>query len=145
MSRAWLASLVRARQVQEDQAKEQLAHARRHARTAEGRAQADDHRVRAMRAENPSGPALAFIAAASARQAAAATLSAARQTHALAEEQVGRRASSLTAAAQQRLSAEKLAERDEVERRRAESAALQLELDEIGARMRRSSDLAADA
>jgi flagellar biosynthesis chaperone FliJ len=145
MSRAWLTSLVRARQVQEDQAKEQLAHARRHARNAELRAQADDHRVRAMRAENPSGTALAFIAAASARQAAAATLSAARQTQAFADEQVAARASSLTTAAQHRLSAEKLAERDEVERRRAEGVALQLELDEIGARMRRSHDVAADA
>jgi flagellar export protein FliJ len=91
----------------------------------------------------PPGTALAFIAAASARQAAAATLSAARRTQAMADEQVDVRLASLTTAAQNRLSAEKLAERDETERRRAANAAMQQELDEIGSRRRRPDDLAA--
>jgi len=144
MSRAWLSSLVRARQVQEDLAKERLAHARRHARSAEMRAQSDDSRVQAMLDKAPSGTAMAFIAAASARQAAAATLAAALQTQTLADDQVKDRVASLTSAAQNRLSAEKLAERDETERRRAANAAMQQELDEIGSRLRRQDDVAAD-
>jgi len=145
MSKAWLGSLLRARQVQEDVARERFAHAQRHARTTEGRVHSDDQRVRALLEEAIPGSAAAFIAASSARQAAAATLAAAQQTHAMAEDQVLASRRSLTDAAQQRLSAEKLAEREATEERRARDAAQQQELDEIGSRPRRNDDLAAGA
>jgi flagellar biosynthesis chaperone FliJ len=140
MTRAWLPSLVRARQVQEDLARERVALARRHARRAELRAMSDDERVQGMADSGEPMSALAFVAASSARQAAAATLAAAIQSQARAEDQVTADQASLTVAAQNRLSAEKLAERDAAERRRAAATAMQQELDEIGSRMRRNDD-----
>jgi flagellar biosynthesis chaperone FliJ len=145
MTRRWLSSLVRARQVQEDLARERFAHAQRHANGTLAQTQVEDARVTSMLEGDLAGSAGAFLAAVSARQSAAATLAAAHQTHALAQDQAQLRRSTLTEAAQNRLSAEKLAERDATELRRAANATLQRELDEIGARGRYRSDEAQPA
>ena len=60
MSRAWLGSLLRARQMQEDLAKERLAHAQRHALGAEVRTRTEDKRVRAMMHDVAPATATAF-------------------------------------------------------------------------------------
>jgi flagellar export protein FliJ len=133
----WLGSLLRARQIQEDAARERLVHAHLHAEGTRRTARNDDQRVQAMLEQSSPESALAFVAAVSARQAAAATLAAALHTQAMAEDQVANRRSSLTTAAQHRLSAEKLIERDASERRRSAASAMQQELDEIGSRMHR--------
>ncbi len=134
MSRAWLKSLVRARQVQEDVARERLASAHRHARHAQLRALAEDDRIDELTATGHEevSTTLAFVAAASARQAAAATWAAAHQTRAIADGQVEVRATAVTAAARQRRSAEKLAERDAADERSRAATAMQNELDDIG-------------
>jgi hypothetical protein len=137
VSRAWLSNLLRARQIQEDVARERLAHARLHADDALLQVRVDHQRVLAMLDHHTSDTTLAFIAAASARQSAAATLAAAEQTHAMAEDHVLTQRGSLTAAAQQRLSTEKLLERDEAERRRSAAGKMQQELDEVGSRLHR--------
>jgi flagellar export protein FliJ len=143
MSKKWISSLLRARQAQEDVARERLATARNHAQSARARVRADDDRVQAMVESEYPESAQAFLAAAAARQAAAATLASARRLHALAEDQVDARSSSVTAAARQRRTAEKLVERDEAELRAREALALQNELDDVaGRRARRPDDTA---
>jgi hypothetical protein len=130
----WLVGLLRARQIQEDVARERLLHARLHADGVRRVAQADAQRVQGLVDQGSPESALAFVAAVSARQAAAATLAAAMYAQAVAEDHVASQRSSLTSAAQHRLSTEKLVEREHGERTRAANAAMQQELDEVGAR-----------
>ena len=134
MSRKWINSLLRARQAQEDIARERLAHARLHAQDARLRVRAEDRRVEAMLEERSPASARAFVAAVSARQAAAATLSEARQSQAMADDQVVTRTTSVVSAARDRRSIEKLAERDAADLHTRTIGALQKELDDIGVR-----------
>jgi precorrin-4 methylase len=132
VSRKWINSLLRARQAQEDIARERLAHARMHAQDARQRVYAEDQRVAAMLEERSPASARAFVAAVSARQAAAATLSGARQTQAMADDQVVTRTTSVVSAARDRRSIERLAERDAADLHTRTIGALQKELDDIG-------------
>jgi hypothetical protein len=113
-----------------------------HALDARQRVRAEDTRIEAMLGQRSPASARAFIAAVSARQAAAATLASARQSQAIAEDQVVTRTTSVVAAARQRRSAEKLAERDAADGFRRASRASQKELDDVGLRRHRP-DLAA--
>jgi flagellar protein FliJ len=140
MSRAWVSTLLRARQAQEDVARGRLADAHRHAQQAHARLLVEGDRLESMSAEHGSASALAFIAAASAQQSAAATWFAARHAHASAEDQLALRSSALTAAAQERRGVEKLAERDAAEARTRAGVAQQKELDEVGGRVRAKQD-----
>ncbi|MGH8962270.1 MAG: hypothetical protein ACRDWT_13955, partial [Jatrophihabitantaceae bacterium] len=64
MSAKWLTSLVRARQIQEDSAKQQLATAQRLARTAHARVRYDADRLDSLVAADAVDSAPAFVAAA---------------------------------------------------------------------------------
>jgi len=143
MTRKWISGLLRARQVQEDVARERLAHARLHAQDARLRVRADDARVQAMLEETSPQSTQAFLASASARQAAGATLAAAQWIRATAEDQVTIRQTSVVAAARQRRSAEKLAERDANELHARAAAALQHELDDVAGRPRHEDEAVA--
>ena len=134
MSRAWVSSLLRARQVQEDVARQRLAQARRHAQEAHAQVHAETERLEAMNGDAEPTSVLAFVAAASARHSAAATWFAAKHARAVAEDQVAVRAGAVTAAAQDRRGVEKLAERAAAEAHQAAATAMQKELDEIGGR-----------
>ncbi len=102
---------------------------------------AQNDRITAMIAKTSPDSTVAFIAAASARQAAAATWASARRVHGVAEDQVTVSSTAAVSAARQRRSVEKLAERDEAAERLRTATAAQNELDDIGARRaRRRSD-----
>ena len=77
MSVKWLTSLVRARQLQEDSAKAQVATAQRISRSAHARVRYDAERIDSLVAADAQDSAPAFVAAAVALQAAAATHAAA--------------------------------------------------------------------
>jgi len=111
VSRGWLSGLLRARQVQEDVARQRLAGAQLDAISARRTVVAEDERIETLNAELPSDTALAFVAAAAARQAAAATWAAARLADAAAADQVTIAETAVIGAARHRRSAEKLDER----------------------------------
>ena len=67
----WLTTLVRARQLQEDSAQQQLAEAERQARRAHQRAHYDAERIEALSAEQTELTVPAFVAAAVALQSPA--------------------------------------------------------------------------
>lgn len=140
MSRAWVSTLLRARQVQEDVARQRLAQARRHAQEAHAHVHAETERLEAMNGHAEPTSVLAFVAAASARHSAAVTWFAAKHAHALADDQVAVRTGAVTAAAQDRRGVEKLAERAAAEAHQAAATAMQKELDEIGGRGARDRD-----
>jgi flagellar protein FliJ len=135
VSRAWVSTLLRARQAQEDVARGRLADAHRDAQEARARLFVESDRLESMSSAHGSASSLAFLAAASAQQAAAATWFAARHAHATAEDQVAARSGALTSAAQDRRGVEKLAERDAETARARASLAQQKELDEVGGRI----------
>ena len=83
--------------------------------------------------------ARAVVAALTARQAMAASLSAARQLHLLAEQHATSRTEELTEAARRRRTVEKLAERHAEQRRQREQRAEQSDLDELGTTMTQRS------
>lgn len=139
MSKNWLVSLVRARQAQEDVAKQELATAQRLAHRAHGRVRYDAERIDSLRAAGAEGSASAFVAAAVALQAAAATHAAAVQSAADAAAGVETRRDELGDAARARRTAEELhAQEVAVEAARA-SAAAQRDMDEIAARVHRDN------
>ncbi|MCU1659526.1 MAG: hypothetical protein JWO57_4182 [Pseudonocardiales bacterium] len=139
MSKKWLTSLVRARQVQEDAARQRLATAQRLAHRAHARVRYDADRIDSLRDAGAEDSATAFVAASVALQAAAATHAAAVQMADDAVRGVAGRRDELGAAARARRTAEELREQELViERTRAASAA-QRELDEIAARVHRDS------
>jgi len=138
MSPKWLNSLVRARQLQEDAAKQHLATAERLARRAHDRARVVDERLDSLVAVEAERSVPAFVAAAAALQAVAASHAAARQAAAQAEGDVARNREQLGNSARRRMGAEELQERYvSVERARAATLA-QRDLDEIAARVHRT-------
>jgi hypothetical protein len=134
MSRGWLSGLVRARQVQEDLARQRLATARNDALAARRAAVAEDDRIDAMTGALPPESALAFVAAAAARQAAAMTWSAARLAEAAAHDHITVAETVVVGAARDRRSVEKLQERVTEEARVQSLSDAQDELDDIAAR-----------
>src|SRR3954447_11917350 len=125
-----LASVLRARQAQEDAARGEVLRARQGAAQAAEDVQVRD---RALAAHQPidEDTARALVAALTARQAMAASLALARQLAALAEAKVAERNEELTAAAQRRRTVEKLAERHAAENHRRALMADQSALDEL--------------
>jgi hypothetical protein len=134
MSAKWLSSLVRARQLQEDSAKAQVATAQRISRSAHARVRYDADRLDSLVAADAQDSASAFVAAAVALQAAAATHAAACRAADRASTEVDLQSERLRSAARARRTAEELNERHEsIERARLAGAA-QRELDEAAAR-----------
>jgi hypothetical protein len=139
MSAKWLNSLMRARQLQEDAAKQRLASAQRNVARANGRVKYDAERLDSLIAADAEDQASAFVAAAVARQAAAATHSASIRYAAQAEQDASVRRDELGDAARARLTAEELNERHVAAERHRMALAAQRDLDEIAARMHRDS------
>jgi flagellar export protein FliJ len=131
MSRLFrLSAVLRARQLQEDAAKAEVARARGAARSAR---QSIGDREAALRdsEEPPNGTGRAVVAAIAARQSLAAGLFAARDGVVAADEVTAGRMAELAEAAKRRRILEKLAERHATLRRAAEQAADQRALDEL--------------
>jgi flagellar protein FliJ len=126
-----LKSVLRARQAQEDAARGAVVRARHAAADAADAAVRRGEVLAAHQTPNED-TARAVVAALTARQAMAASLSAARQLQRMAEEHVMVRADELTEAARRRRTVEKLAERHAERRRQQEQQAEQTVLDEIG-------------
>jgi hypothetical protein len=133
----WLTSLVRARQLQEDNAKAQLATAQRIAHSAHARVRYDAERLDSLVAADAQPSAPAFVAAAVALQAAAATHAAASRAAVRATEEAELQRDVLRGAARARRTAEELQERQEAVERARLAHAAQLELDEVAARVHR--------
>lgn len=133
----WLTSLVRARQLQEDAARQRLATAERIKQRANARVRYDEERLESLRDVQAESSAPVFVAAAVALQAAAATHAAAVHLAAAAEADETERRGELGDAARARRSAEELADRAAVAEQVRLSRAAQRELDEIAARVQR--------
>jgi hypothetical protein len=129
-TRRWLPVMVRARQAREDSAARELATARREAERAVEAEHAHSLRVAAM---NPVGAmgGRAFLAAAAVRHAAAATHAASRHRVVFADQRTQNSIVAVTAAARERRTMEKLAERQAAEEQAAELAAAQHDLDDL--------------
>jgi hypothetical protein len=134
-----LTSLVRARQIQEDGAKRQLATAERVARTAHARVRYDATRLDSLVAADAQDSAPAFVAAAVALQAAAATHAVATRAADRASAEVVTQRDLLGDAARARRSAEELHERQVAIEQARLAALAQRELDEVAARVHRDS------
>jgi flagellar export protein FliJ len=137
MSPRWLNSLVRARQLQEDAAKQNLATAERLARRAQDRVRLVDERLDSLVAVEAEQSVPAFVAAAAALQAIAATHAAARHAAAEAEGEVARTREDLGDSARRRMGAEELQDRYVSGERARAAAHAQRDLDEIAARVHR--------
>jgi flagellar export protein FliJ len=137
MARFRLASVLRARQVQEDAARGAVVRARAEAEAAEVQA-ADRAEQLAGYTAQLSGNPRAFIASLCARQSLAAEISATQALAAQARGVVGERLTEFTAASIRRAGVEKLAERHAAATRAAEEAAAQRELDDLASTRRRS-------
>jgi flagellar FliJ protein len=125
-----LASVLRARQAQEDAAKSAAARAREAADAAAAAARRREDALHA-RAVPTDGTARAVIAALTARHSMAAELSAALRMVEGAERDVSDRVSELAEASTRRRSVEKLAERHAAEELHEEQAADQRTIDEL--------------
>ena len=144
MSPKWVSSLVRARQLQEDAAKQELATAERLALRAQARVHHADERLNSLVSAEAEQSVPAFIAAAAALQAVAATHAAACEAATQAETDVERNRAQLGDTARRRKGAEELQERYvSVERARA-AAHAQRDLDEIAARVHRDAQQGTD-
>lgn len=137
MSPKWLSSLVRARQLQEEEAKQHLAAAQRHARRAYDHARVVDERLDSLVAVEAEQSVPAFIAAAAALQAIAASSAAARHAAAEADGEVARNREHLGTSARRRMGAEELQERYVSGERTRAAAHAQRDLDEVAARVHR--------
>jgi flagellar protein FliJ len=134
MSRGFrFASLLRARQAQEDVAKGAASRARAAKETAHTAA-ADRERALQATSAPPAGTAQAIVAAIAAQRAMAAGLAAARQIVLDAERDHAERLDDLAVAAGRRRTLERMAERHAEDRQRADLAAEQRALDEIATR-----------
>jgi flagellar export protein FliJ len=134
MSRGFrFASLLRARQAQEDVAKSAVSRART-AKDSAHHAAAERERTLHATSAPPAGTAHAVVAAIAAQRAMAAGLAAARQMALEAERNHAERLDDLAIAAGRRRTVERMAERHAEDRQRAELAAEQRALDEIAAR-----------
>jgi flagellar protein FliJ len=136
MTRGWLSGVVRARKAQEDVARHRLAGARLEALSARRLTLAENDRIEAMTGEVDTDSALAFVAAASARQAAGATWAAARVAEAAAHDRITIHESAVVGAARNRRSVEKLSERLAAQQRVDELSDAQDELDDIASQSR---------
>jgi|KBSSwiStaDraftv2_1062776.scaffolds.fasta_scaffold07067_14 hypothetical protein len=141
MTTKWLVSLLRARQLQEDAAKLDLAVAQRRARSARDRIRYDEQRLESLVAAEAQDSAPAFVAAAVALQAAAATHSASIRMAEHAAAVAVDRTDDLGEAARARRTAEELNERVSAAERRRALLAQQRELDEVAARVAREGRL----
>jgi hypothetical protein len=139
MAKKWLTTLIRARQVQEDVAKQRLATAQRLAQRAHTRVRYDADRIDSLRAVDAEASAPAFVAAAVALQSAAATHSAAVRVAEEAAHAVGGRRNELVEAARARRTAEELREQELTVQRARAAAAAQSRLDEVAARIHRDN------
>lgn len=139
MSPKWLSSLVRARQAQEDLAKQQLATAQRLAHVAHARVRYDAERLDSLTAAGAEDSASAFVAAAAALQAAAATHAAATRAAADATRTVADRRDDLGDAACARRTAEQMHDKQVAAEQALVRAAAQRELDEVAARVHRDA------
>jgi flagellar protein FliJ len=125
-----LASVLRARQAQEDAARGDVVRAR-HAAAQAAEAAAAKDRDLANHQIPSEDTARAMVAALTARQAMAASLAMARQLAGAAEDRVAQETEELTEAAKRRRTVEKLAERHAEQHRRHVQAADQNALDEL--------------
>lgn len=141
MSARWLTSLVRARQLQEDAARQRLATAERIKQRANARVRYDEERLESLREADAECSAPVFVAAAVALQAAAATHAAAVHMAESAAADETERRGELGAAARARRSAEELAERADAAEQLRLNRAAQRDLDEIAARVQRDGAL----
>jgi hypothetical protein len=143
MTTKWLVALVRARQVQEDVAQRELAQAERRARRATAFARHNAERIEALSAEEIELTVPAFVAAAVALQAAAATHAAAMASaeHAYADSE--ERRSELRHAARARFIAEDMHEQVRTAEAARQASAEQREHDEVAATVHRRNELAA--
>jgi flagellar export protein FliJ len=140
MSPKWVASLVRARQLQEDAAKARLAATQRRAQRARDHVRYTDERIDSLVTAEAEASVPAFVAAAAALQAVAATHAAARQAVAHADTAVAADRDQLGSSARHRKAAEQLQDRYvSLERTRA-AAHAQRELDEVAARVHRDGN-----
>jgi hypothetical protein len=137
MSPKWVASLVRARQLQEDAAKQQLATAERLARRAHERVRYADERIDSLIDVAAEQTAPAFVAAAAALQAAASSHAAARAAATQADAGVAADRDLLGESARRRKGAEELQERYVSVEAARRAASAQRELDEVAARVHR--------
>ena len=108
MTAKWLVSLMRARQIQEDHAARELAEAERRARRASAYVRHNAERIETLSNDEAEVTVPAFIAAAVALQAAAATHAAAVASAEFAYADSDLRRASLHRAARARLTAEEL-------------------------------------
>jgi hypothetical protein len=134
MARGWKSSLLRARQAQEDLARERLAHAHAHARAMARSVDAHDQRITGLLEDELTGSIDGLIVGAERRARAASTLAGARQAYAVAGDQIAVGAVAVTAAAQARRTAEKMIERDAAELAAEQARTMQRDLDELGSR-----------
>jgi hypothetical protein len=140
MTPKWLSGLVRARQAQEDFAKQELATAQRLAHRAHARVRYDAERLDSLIQAGAQGSAPAFVAAHVALQAAAATHAAAIRAAAEAVEAVSGRRGDLSSAATARRSVEEMRDRRVAAEQVALAAKAQQELDEVAGRIHRDGD-----
>jgi len=139
MSPKWMSSLVRARQLQEEAAKQELATAQRRVLSAREQIRYNAERIESLVKADAQDSASAFVAAAVALQAAAATHSASLQYAEAAAQEVAHRRGDLGEAARARRTAEELNERALAEERHKAAVAAQRDLDEIAARIHRDA------
>ena len=137
MSPKWLGSLVRARQIQQDAAQLSLANAERLARARHARVHREAERLDELGVPIPPTDVPAFVAAAVALQAAAATHAAARTAAHRADEVSAERRVVLRDAAIAANSAEELQDRARAVERAQAARATQRDLDEVAAGIHR--------
>jgi flagellar biosynthesis chaperone FliJ len=135
MARFRLASVLRARQVQEDAAKAEVLRARLAADKAAAEVARRQESLTAS-ALSASGNPSAFIATLCARQSMAAEVAVATALAAQAGEAVGAQLGEFTAASIRRAGVEKMAGRHAIATKAAEEAAAQRELDDLAASRR---------
>jgi hypothetical protein len=140
MSTKWLSALVRARQAQEDVAQRELAEAERRARRASAFARHNADRIDALTAEDAELTVPAFVAAAVALQAAAATHAASVASVAHARAESDERRVDLRRAARERFVAEDMQRHARAAEAARLAAAEQRTQDEIAATVHRRTD-----
>jgi hypothetical protein len=133
MTPKWMGTLVRARQSQEDLARQRHANARRAAERARLRAGGEAARIDVLQESPTAEDAAAFVASLVARQAAAATHAWALGQAEHADRWAEVRAGDMTAAAVRRRIAEELHDRALQADARAAAEHAQRELDEAAA------------
>jgi flagellar biosynthesis chaperone FliJ len=136
MARFRLASVLRARKVQEDSARGAVLRARTEADAASAEVTRRQQALATGASPQPGNPT-AFIATLCARQGMAAEIAAAAALAAQAHQGADATLGEYTAASIRRAGVEKMAERHAAATRAAEEAALQRELDDLSTGRRR--------